>query len=102
LTGVAQGLAYAAVVEPRLPGPGVLRGAIYGAVEYAVVPLGGLTKLFGKATPQGRLPVVGRVLDRVDAHDRVFLEHLAFGVVIGALYGARGESSGIRFEVDDR
>jgi hypothetical protein len=42
------------------------------------------------------------VLDRVDAHDRAFLEHLAFGVVIGALYGTRGDSSGIRFEVDDR
>jgi hypothetical protein len=102
LTGVAQGLAYAAVVEPRLPGPGMLRGAVYGAVEYAVVPLGGLAKLFGKATPQGRLPVLGQVLDRVDAKDRAFLEHLAFGVVIGALYGTRGDSSGIRFDIDDR
>jgi len=102
LAGAAQGLAYGAVVEPRLPGPGVLRGAVFGAAEYAVVPLGGLAKVFGKATPQGRLPVLGQVLDRAGARERAFLEHLAFGVVIGVLYGVRGESKGIRFEVGER
>ncbi|MEX2466887.1 MAG: hypothetical protein WD995_08245 [Gemmatimonadota bacterium] len=101
LTGVAQGLAYAAVVEPRLPGPGAVRGALYGVAEYAVVPLGGLAKVFGRATPQGRVPVLGNVLERVDARDRAFLEHLAFGVVIGALYGVRSEKSGIRVERGD-
>jgi hypothetical protein len=102
VSGVAQGLAYAAVVEPRLPGPAVLKGALYGAAEYAVVPMGGLAKVFGRATPQGRLPVLGRVLERIDAGDRVFLEHVAFGAVIGALYGARGASNGIRVETGDR
>lgn len=87
VAGVAQGLVYGAVVEPRLPGPGLLRGAVYGAAEYAAVPMGGLGRVFGRATPQGRIPVVGRVLEGTDGRDRAFLEHLAFGVVMGVLYG---------------
>lgn len=87
VAGVAQGLVYGAVVEPRIPGPGLLRGALYGAAEYAAVPMGGLGRVFGRATPQGRIPVVGRVLEGMDGQDRAFLEHLAFGVVIGVLYG---------------
>lgn len=102
LAGVAQGLVYGAVVEPRLFGPGVLRGALYGTAEYAVVPLGGLAKVFGKATPQGRIPAIGRVLDHVDARERAFLEHMAFGVVIGALYGVQRDKRGIRVEVGGR
>jgi hypothetical protein len=90
VAGVAQGLVYGAVVEPRLPGPGLVRGVVYGAAEYAAVPLGGLGRVFGRATPQGRLPVVGRVLEALDRRDRAFLEHLAFGVVIGVLYGTDG------------
>ncbi|MDZ7780480.1 MAG: hypothetical protein U5R14_11215 [Gemmatimonadota bacterium] len=99
LTGLAQGLVYGAVVEPRLAGPGALRGAVYGVAEYAAVPAGGLSRMFGRATPQGRIPVVGRALDGFDGRDRAFLEHLAFGVVIGVLYRGERENSGIREEV---
>lgn len=102
LAGAAQGLVYGAVVEPRLPGPGVLRGAVFGAAEYAVMPMGGLAKVFGKATPQGRLPALGHVLNRGATRERAFLEHLAFGVVIGVLYGVRGDNKGIRVEVVER
>lgn len=101
LGGVAQGLAYAAVVEPRLGGPGVLRGAVYGAAEYAALPLGGLTRVFGRATPQGRIPVVGRLLEGLDDAERSFLEHLAFGAVMGALYGSDDENSGIVVALED-
>lgn len=95
VAGVAQGLVYAAVVEPRVPGPAALRGAAYGVAEYASAPLGGLSRLFGRATPQGRIPVVGKVLEGVDGRDRAFLEHLAFGVVIGVLYGVGRTSNGM-------
>lgn len=87
VAGIAQGLVYGAVVEPRLPGPGLVRGAVYGVAEYAAFPMGGLGRVFGRATPQGRIPVVGRMLEGSDGRDRAFLEHLAFGVVIGVLYG---------------
>jgi hypothetical protein len=97
LSGAGQGLVYGAVVEPRIGGPGFLRGAAFGAAEYALVPLGGLSKLFGRATPQGRIPVVGRVLEGLDGRDRAFLEHLSFGVAIGVLYGVE-EKSGMRLE----
>ena len=100
LAGVAQGLVYAAVVEPRVPGPGLLRGAVYGTAEYAAVPLGGLSKVFGRATPQGRIPMVGRLLEGPDGRERSFLEHLAFGAVMGALYGT-DENSGTVFELLD-
>ena len=101
LGGIAQGLAYAAVVEPRLGGPGVLRGAAYGAAEYAALPLGGLSRVFGRATPQGRIPVVGRLLEGLDDAERSFLEHLAFGAVMGALYGTDEENNGIVLALDD-
>lgn len=101
LAGLAQGLVYGAVVEPRLAGPGALRGALYGVAEYAAVPAGGLARMFGRATPQGRIPVMGRVLDGLDARERAFLEHLAFGVAMGVLYGAGRENSGMRVEVGD-
>jgi hypothetical protein len=101
LEGIAQALAYAAVVEPRLGGPGVLRGAAYGAAEYAALPLGGLARVFGRATPQGRIPIAGRLLEGLGDADRSFLEHLAFGAVMGALYGTDDENSGIVVVLDD-
>ncbi|MEJ2206834.1 MAG: hypothetical protein P8170_22325, partial [Gemmatimonadota bacterium] len=36
LAGASQGLVYGLVVEPRIPGPPVLKGALYGTAEYAV------------------------------------------------------------------
>jgi len=100
VTGVAQGLVYASVVEPRVPGPDPFRGAVYGVAEYAAMPFGGLSRVFGRATPQGRIPAVGRILDGLDRRDRAFLEHLAFGVVMGLLYGLGRDSNGIADDDD--
>ncbi len=95
LAGVGQGLIYGAVVEPRVPGPAVVKGALFGSAEYAADTAGGLAHLLRAHAPQGRLPFVGQILEDVDPHDRVFLEHLAFGIALALLYGASPSSNGI-------
>ncbi|NNK61665.1 MAG: hypothetical protein HKO98_00520, partial [Gemmatimonadetes bacterium] len=42
--GLARGLVYGAILEPRLPGPSLARGAAYGATEYLLSPWGGLRR----------------------------------------------------------
>lgn len=95
LVGAGQGLVYGAVVEPRLPGPAVVKGALYGTVEYAVDPMGGMSRLLGSQAPLRRVPVVGAFLDGLTPHDRSYVEHVAFGVAVALIYGSRPSSSGI-------
>jgi hypothetical protein len=95
LAGVSQGLLYGAVVEPRVPGPDLLKGALFGSAEYATDATGGLAHLLRAHAPLGRLPFVGRILEDVDPRDRVYVEHLAFGIVLALLYGASPSSNGM-------
>jgi hypothetical protein len=101
LVGAGQGLVYGAVVEPRIPGPSLVKGALYGSAEYAVDPVGGLTHLLGAHAPQHRLPIVGALLDDLDPHDRAYLEHVMFGIALAVLYGSSPSSNGIRIEVEE-
>jgi hypothetical protein len=96
IAGIGQGLVYGAVVEPRVPGPTLLKGALYGSVEYATDPVGGLSHLLGSHTPQARLPVVSELLTGgAAAHDRAYLEHVVFGIALALLYGSRRSSNGM-------
>ncbi|HSH74520.1 MAG TPA: hypothetical protein VLA09_02355, partial [Longimicrobiales bacterium] len=101
IVGLGQGLLYGAVVEPRLPGPPVLKGALFGSAEYASDPAGGLTHLVGAHTLQGRLPVIGSLLENIDPHDRTYVEHLAFGIALALLYGAAPSSNGMAVGDED-
>ncbi|MGE0158967.1 MAG: hypothetical protein AB7T31_06100 [Gemmatimonadales bacterium] len=101
LAGLGQGLLYGAVIEPRVPGPAVLKGALFGSAEYAADAAGGLVSVLAAHAPQRRLPFVGRMLEDVDPHDRVYLEHLAFGVVLAILYGSSASSNGMADEEED-
>jgi hypothetical protein len=83
------------VIEPRVPGPSVLKGALFGSAEYAADAAGGLVRILGAHAPQRRLPFVGRMLEAIDPHDRVYLEHLAFGVALAILYGSSVPSNGM-------
>jgi hypothetical protein len=100
LNGLGQGLVYGALVEPRVPGPPLIKGAVYGSVEYAFDPLGGLSTVLGSHTPQGRLPFVGAMLEGLDPHDRAYLEHLVFGIALALLYESSPSSNGIRPDAD--
>lgn len=95
LVGAGQGMVYGAVVEPRLPGAAMVKGALYASAEYALDPMGGLTRLLGPHAPLRRVPVLGHMLEELDAHDRAYLEHLAFGVTLALLYPSSPLSSGI-------
>lgn len=86
LAGTARGLVYASVVEPRLPGPPVLRGATYGALEFAAAPWGGLEGLLDTIPPHRRVPFLAALLDARD-DDPSLSGHLLFGVVLASLYG---------------
>jgi hypothetical protein len=101
LTGLGQGLVYGAVVEPRVPGPPVLKGALFGSAEYATEAAGGLGQLLRAHTPHGRLPGVGRLLEQLHPKERAYLEHLVFGMALALLYGPTRSGNGIRVELDD-
>ncbi len=95
LVGASQGLVYGAVVEPFLPGSPLVKGTIYGSAEFAVDPVGGLSRLLGSRTPVGRVPTLARVLEELDPHDRGFLEHVTFATALALIYGSSPSSSGI-------
>ncbi|MEK9500741.1 hypothetical protein [Gaopeijia maritima] len=101
LAGAARGLLYAGVLDPRLPGPAALRGAAYGAGEYLLTPWGGLRAVLGRHTPWRRLPVVSSLLDDPEGGEEAFLDHLAFGVLLGLLYG-EGDELRIGIGIEER
>lgn len=98
LVGAGQGLVYGAVVEPRLPGPAVVKGALYGSAEYAVDPMGGMARLLGSQAPLRRVPLLGPLLDGLTPHDRSYVEHVAFGIAVALIYGSSASSNGMRDE----
>ncbi|MBT8397710.1 MAG: hypothetical protein HKO65_01910 [Gemmatimonadetes bacterium] len=85
LAGAGRGLLYAALVEPRIPGHPVLQGAVYGGLEYALSPWGGLSELAGSHSPQGKIPALGVLLKDRGA-DEQLVEQIAFGVALALLY----------------
>ena len=101
LAGAGQGLLYGAVVEPRMPGPALLKGALFGSAEYAADPAGGLSHVLGTHAPHQRLPVIGDVLKGLGPHERTYVEHLTFGIALALLYGSSPSNNGIRVEAED-
>jgi hypothetical protein len=85
LAGAGRGLLYAAMVEPRVPGHPVLQGAVYGGLEYALTPWGGLSELAGSHSPQGKIPALAVLLKDRGA-DEQLVEQIAFGVALALLY----------------
>ncbi len=94
LAGAARGLVYASVVEPRLPGPPLLRGAAYGGLEFAASPWGGLEGLLDTLPPHRRVPFLAALLDARD-NDPTLSGHLLFGIILATLYGRGPSGRGI-------
>lgn len=88
LSGAGRGLLYGGVVEPRIPGPPVVRGALYGTTEYMLSPWGGLARILGPASPHRRIPVVSDLVEPAEEEGGTFVDHLLFGVTLALLYGA--------------
>jgi len=80
LVGVALALLYAGLFAARLPGPPVARGALYGCLVFILAQ-----RVF--------MPAVGAgVFSRGDPGLLFgsFVGHLAYGVLVGAIYGELG------------
>jgi hypothetical protein len=101
LSGTARGLLYASVLEPRLPGPAVARGAAYGSLEYLASPWGGLGALVGKRAPHRRLPLVSSLMDPGHDEDDTWLDHVVYAVALAALYAAVEEEVEVWMEDAD-
>ncbi len=87
LTGAARGVLYGAVLEPRLPGSPLLRGATFGVMEYVTSPFGGLDGILGASSPHRTLPIIAALLGPNDSVTGSMAHHVAFGITLGLLYG---------------
>lgn len=85
VNGVLFGLAYAAVAEPRLPGPGWLRGLLAAQIEsVALSTLTPLVDRFHPAVKDGRMAPTATPVSLAQATIR----HAVFGAALGAVYEA--------------
>jgi hypothetical protein len=96
LAGAARGMLYGAVLEPRLPGSPLLRGATFGVIEYVTSPFGGLDGILGASSPHRTMPIVAALLGPGDSMAGSIADHVAFGITLGLLYGAGSARRGSR------
>jgi hypothetical protein len=89
--GIAMAAGYAALLYPRLPGPPLLRGLAFGALDVAASPRGGLAGLVAE-TPALRFPLQELVLPEDEPAPTGPMAPLAFGLALGLFY---------RYEADD-
>ena len=88
LAGAARGLLYASLLEPRLPGPALARGVLYGSAEYAVSPWGGLPRILGDRAPHKRIPFMSGLFEDYALGEDTWSDHLVFGLALAILYGS--------------
>lgn len=81
--GVAIAAGYASLLYPRLPGPPLLRGLAFGALEVATAPRGGFVGLAGEA-PGVRFPLQALAAPMGDEAGPV--ARMAFGLGLGLFY----------------
>jgi hypothetical protein len=88
LAGAARGFLYAGLIDPRVPGPPIVRGAAYGLVEHLVSPWGGLTTIAGPRAPHRTIPFLADLFEDFEPSDDTLVDHLVFGIALAAIYGA--------------
>lgn len=86
-SGAARGALFAAVVDPRLPGPAALRGAIFAAVEYLLAPNGGVSRIAGGIAPWRIIPGADTVVSQLEAGEESIVDHLVFGLALALMLG---------------
>jgi hypothetical protein len=85
LSALAVAAAYAAVVHPRLPGPGYVRGVAFGAFDAVTAEAGGAFGVLRRLAPALPLPLMRIAAPSLPPAGP--LAHLAFGAGLGLLYG---------------
>ncbi|MDT8369902.1 MAG: hypothetical protein RQ745_11890, partial [Longimicrobiales bacterium] len=86
-SGAARGALFAAVIDPRLPGPVALRGAVHAAIEYLLAPGGGLTRWVGGVAPWRILPGADGIVQKLEAGEETLIDHLVFGLALALMLG---------------
>jgi hypothetical protein len=93
LAGAGKGVIYAALLEPFMPGPPVLRGSLAGSLDYLASPAGGVFSRLQSLSPARKLPLISVLLEAGDAEDDPYLAFLLHGAALGLLYGEPDEES---------
>ena len=88
LLGAGRGVVYTAILDPVLPGPPAVRGALAGTIEYMASPWGGAFGPLSSLTPAQKLPVVGALLEAGDEADDSFVSCVLYGLALGLLSGS--------------
>ncbi|MFP3948720.1 MAG: hypothetical protein ACOC8K_08035 [Gemmatimonadota bacterium] len=86
--GAGRGLAYAGVIEPRIPGPAFVAGIVYGTAEYVTASWGGIPALLGSASPHRKVPLLSEIVEVDEREADPFFQHLVFGLALALLYDA--------------
>ncbi|MEX0856093.1 MAG: hypothetical protein WD056_00860 [Gemmatimonadota bacterium] len=87
LAGAGRGILYAALLQPYLPGPSILRGTLAGTADYLATPYGGLFSRLQEFSPVRRVPVLSILLETGDSEEGSFLTFVLHGALLGVLYG---------------
>ena len=87
LIGAGRGILYGSMLEARLPGSPVFRGATFGVMEYVASPMGGLDGILGAASPHRTMPVLSLLFAGEETPSGSLTHHVAFGAALGLLYG---------------
>jgi hypothetical protein len=81
--GVATAIAYGAMFYPRLPGPPMMRGIAFGALDLLLIERGGLAPSIRQLSPRFAFPMAGLA---GPVSNGTMLGHLAFGLGLGLVY----------------
>lgn len=101
VSGAARGALFGGLIEPRLPGPPLLRGLAYGAAEYAVAPYGGLAGLLGAAAPWAKIPGLKQIVGEAEPGEDSLVEHVVFGIALALMSGADIDLGPLLDDLDD-
>lgn len=88
VSGAARGALFGGFIDPRLPGPPALKGAVYGTAEYFAAPWGGLPGLLGSVAPWSRIPGLKSIVGDASAGEESWIEYVVFGMALALLSGA--------------
>ncbi len=99
--GAAEGLVYARLVRPVVPGPTWARGAAFGVARYFAARGGGLPQVLGPLSPHRRFPVFDSLVAPRGSDDDTLAEHLVAGLTLAVIYESSDLSNGTTPEGSD-
>lgn len=87
VAGVATAVAYASLIYPRIPGPPLVRGLAFGAIEAATLASGGVLATLRQISPRLSFPLSSLTLPGAAGSSPA--ANLAFGLGLGLFYRTR-------------